>query len=83
MLSILYGRDKAITLAEVHVALMAKELQKSGAKKSDLLPESLNIKKFSKKKFKKKFEDAKPKVSTSKETRSCHYCKKPWHLKKE
>ena len=31
---ILYGRDKPITLGEVHAALMAKELQKGVARRS-------------------------------------------------
>ena len=79
----MYGRDKAITLAEVHTTLMSKELGKGAAKKSDMFPESLNIKKFSMKKFKQKYEDSKPEVFGLKETRSCHYCKKPGHFKKE
>ena len=81
--AILYGRDKAITLNEVHAALMAKELQKGASKVNDSHPESLNIKKFNKKKFKKKVEEAKVENSGAKETRSCHWCKKPGHLKKD
>ena len=52
-------------------------------KRSDPQPESLNIKKFHKKKFKKKMEDSKPEVSGAKETCSCHWCKKPGHLKND
>ena len=70
--AILYGRDKPITLSEVHAALMAKEFQKGATRRSEPQAESLNIKKFSKKKFKKKFEEPKSKTNGAKETRSCH-----------
>ena len=40
--AILYGRDKPITLAEVHSVLMAKELQKGMGRQEELqAPESL------------------------------------------
>ncbi|XP_041999943.1 uncharacterized protein LOC121749440 [Salvia splendens] len=66
-------QDKDITLNEVHDALMAKELQKGNSKLSDSQPESLNIKKFNKKKLKEKVEETKHEGSEVKETRSC-YC---------
>lgn len=78
-----HGREKTITLSEVKVALRAKKLQKTPSKASEAVAESLHIKKFKKHKFKKKFEDGKPSTSDSKETRSCHWCKKPGHLKKD
>ena len=79
----MYGRDKPITLAEVHAALMAKELQKGVVRHTDSQPESLNMKKFNKKKFRKTYEDSKPEVPGSKETHSCHWYKKPGHLKRD
>ena len=70
--AILYGRDKAITLAEVHSALMAKELQKGMGRQEELqAPESLTIKKFKGKKGAKK-EFPKSNSKDQKETRSCH-----------
>ena len=65
---------------------MAKELQRNTNKGSDLQgPEALNVKKFKKPKFKKKYEEN-SKASTSdtpKETISCNWCKKPGYLKKD
>ena len=76
-------KDKPITLSEVHAALMAKELQKGAIKHSKPQAESLNIKKFSKKKFKKKFDEPKAEAAGVKETRLCHWCKNPGHLKRD
>lgn len=46
--------------------------------------ESLSIKKFKGKKFNKKDAEGPKAASTDrKETRSCHWCKKPGHLKKD
>lgn len=70
--AILYGRDKQISLSEVTTPLMSKELQKGVVQRSEALPESLNIKKFGKKKFKKKSDDVNADSSGVKETRSCH-----------
>ena len=83
--AIIYGRDKSITYTEVYSALMAKELQKSTSKGTDVQAvEALNVKKFKKQKFKKKYDDPKASGSdTQKETRSCHWCKKPRYLKKD
>ena len=84
--AIIYGRDKPITYTEVYSALMAKELQKTNSKGTDVqAQEALNVKKFKKPKFKKKYEEnSKGSTSdTQKETRSCHWCKKPGHLKKD
>lgn len=83
--AIMYGRDKTITLSEVQSALRAKDLQKSGAGSGvEQLPESLNIKKFKGKKgFKKGYESSKPAANDEKEKRSCHWCKKPGHLKRD
>ena len=81
--AILYGRDKPITLAEVHSALMAKDLQRGMRRREDLhTPESLNIKKFKNKKWGKK-DYSKANSKDQKETRSCHWCKKPGHLKRD
>lgn len=57
--AILYGRDKVVTLAEFHAAFMAKELQKGATRRAESQPKSLNTKKFSNKKFKKKNGDSK------------------------
>lgn len=64
-------------------ALRAKKLQKGLTKSQEVILESLNIKKFKKQKFKKKPEEGKSAGSDQKETRSCHWCKKPGHLKKD
>lgn len=47
--AIMYGKDKQITLFEVHAALKAKELQKGATMRQESQLESLNIKKFRKK----------------------------------
>ncbi|KAL1536503.1 Retrovirus-related Pol polyprotein from transposon TNT 1-94 [Salvia divinorum] len=80
--AILYGRDKPITLAEVHSALMAKELQKVGRNQDSQVQESLNIKKFKNKKGGKK-DAPKQNSKDGNESRSCHWCKKPGHLKRD
>ena len=87
--AMLYGRETSITLEEVQSALKCKELQKEGSKATDSVAESLDIKGTKGKKgFKKKgtgqkqSKFQKPTQESEKETRSCHYCKKPGHLKK-
>lgn len=84
--AMLYGRENTITYDEVQVALKTKEINKVSVKPLDPASESLNIrandKKFSKKKGKGKFKSGKEKDEPAKETRSCHYCKKTGHLKK-
>ena len=82
--AIMYGREGTITLLEVQSALRAKEQQKGNAKGQEPISESLTIKKFkSKKSFKKDHEGPKGTSKDSKETRSCHWCKKPGHLKRD
>ena len=82
--AIMYGREKTITLLEVQSALRAKDLHKSNEKVQDPTSESLNVKKFKGKKFaKKNQESSKSSSNDQKETRSCHWCKKPGHLKKD
>lgn len=83
--AMLYGREASITLEEVQSALKAKEIQKESETKQSSAGESLNVKG---KQFKKKFkkggkEEKKPTQSDERETRKCHYCKKPGHLKKD
>ena len=83
--AMLYGREKAITLVEVQSALKSKDLQRSGGGQNDASAEILNVKKF-KNKFKPKAGGSKnsqdKEKGDKKETRSCHYCKKPGHIKK-
>ena len=86
--TMLYGREKTITLEEVQCALRSKELRKnsSGQESSSQV---LNVGKFKgkKKKFNpnggQKFQNQKQKEGEGKETRIFHYCKKPGHLKKD
>ncbi|KAL1543753.1 hypothetical protein AAHA92_20688 [Salvia divinorum] len=80
--AMVYGREKTITLAEVQSALRAKELQRGSSKPQEAVAESLHVKKLKKQKFKKKLEDPRP-APDQKETRSCHWCKKPDHIKKD
>lgn len=84
--AILLGRDSKVTYEEVHSALKMKEFQKAASKTIDPAAEGLNVKeelkKSGKKKFQKKQKPWKEKSGEEKETRSCHYCKKPGHLKK-
>ena len=88
--AMLYGRETSIILEEVQSALKSKELQKQGSKgHSDPMVESLVVKNAKGKKgFKKKGSGSKQPYpqkadqDQEKETRSCHYCKKPGHLKK-
>lgn len=82
----LYGRETTITLEEVQCALKAKELQKSSLKQ-DVRSQALTVGKFKKKKKKEGSGGQKQKTQKGsengrKETRTCHYCKKPGHLKK-
>ena len=82
--AILYGREKTITLLEVQSAMRSKELQKGDSKLGDSTSESLNVKKFKgKRQFKKPNDNLKASSSDQKETRSCHWCKKPGHLKRD
>ena len=82
--AILYGREKTVTLLEVQSALRSKELQKGEMRIEDSVSESLNVKKFKgKKPYKKVNEVSKNVPSDQKETRSCHWCKKPDHIKKD
>ena len=84
--AILLGRDSKVTYEEVHSALKMKEFQKATTKTIDPAAESLNVKedsmKSGKKKSQKKQKPWKEKGGEEKETRSCHYCKKPGNLKK-
>ena len=82
--AMLLGRGSKITYEEVHSALKLKDSQRTTTKSSDLLAESLYMKHSEKKGKKKKFQkkQEKDKNEGGKETRSCHYCKKPGHLKK-
>lgn len=71
-------------MLEVQTALRVKELQKGELKAPDNGAESLNVKKYKgKKTFKKPQESSKNTSSGQKETRSCHWCKKLGHLKKD
>ena len=82
--AMLLGRDSKISYEEVYSVLKLKEVQKTNSKTPDVLAESLNVKAEFKKNGKKKMQK-KPlndKRGYGKETRSCHYCKKPDHLKK-
>lgn len=82
--AIMYGREGTIALAEVESALRVKEMQKGVNKTQDSSVESLNVKKFRGKKGSKKDRDVfKPSSIDQKETRSCHWCKKPGHLKRD
>lgn len=82
--AILFGREGTVTLLEVQSALRAKKLHRNGEKAQESIPESLNIKKFKgKKPFKKDKETPKQRNGDQRETRSCHWCKKPRHLKKD
>ena len=76
--TMLYGREKTISLVEVQSALKSKDLQRSGATPSSA--EVLNVKKY-KGKFKPKGGGSKNSQDKEKwdkkETHSCHYCKKP------
>lgn len=82
--AILYGRDSSLTYEEVLSALKAKEFQRSSINKtSDQSSEALNVKSGEKKAGKKKWQKkGKSEKKDENETRSCHYCKKPGHLKK-
>lgn len=90
--AMLYGRDNTITLEEVESALKSKELQRQNEGKQEASSgESLNVKQklikggFQKKNTQdfKKSSKEKGKGADGKETRKCHYCKKPGHLKKD
>ena len=82
--AIMFGREGTITLLEVQTALRAKELQRAAGRGLEQVPESLNIKMFKgKKNFKKDRDDSKSATKDHKETRSCHWCKKPGHLKRD
>ena len=80
-----YGRDKPITLLEVQTALKTKEFQRQCTFQSSSTTEDLNVKKYKGKgKNKSGFykEQQESEKGQKKETRSCHYCKKPGHIKK-
>lgn len=81
---ILFGMEGTVTLQQVQSALRSKELQRNADTANGPTPESLSIKKFKAKKgFKKDKEALKSGGSEQKETRACHWCKKPGHLKKD
>lgn len=82
--AMLLGRESKISYEEVHSALKLKYSQKSALQLPDPGTESLYLKKNDKKESNKKFQKKqdKEKSESGKETRSCHYCKKPGHLKK-
>ena len=82
--AMLLGRESKISYEQVYSALKLKEIQKINSKPVDVPAESLNIKADFKKNGKKKSQKKtwKDKGTDGKETRSCHYCKKPGHLKK-
>ena len=85
--AILLGRDSKVTYEEVYSALKLKEIQKSRSKSVDAAAEVLSVKadskKVGKKKSQKKQQPWKEKQGEGKETRSCHHCKKPDHIKKD
>ena len=85
--AMLFGRQNSITFEEVQSALKAKEFQKNSAKSVDLTAESLSVsandKQQLKKKGPKKQKQKQGKKEVGKESRSCHWCKKPGHLKKD
>ena len=86
--AMLYGRERTITLEEVQSALKTKDLQKTSWGRQEPKAEALNINKFKGAKSKKSKQHGKKQSFQKdqdhgeKETRSCHYCKKPGHLKK-
>ena len=80
--AMLLGRESKIGYEEVHSALKLKDFQRAIVKQPDPAAESLYIKNNGKKGPKKKFTQERDKSEGGKETRSCHYCKKPGHLKK-
>lgn len=71
-----------ITLEEVQCVLRSKELQKSSTSSHEVGGQALNV---GKAKGKKKFfgQNKKQKPDNQKETRSCHYCKKSGHIKRD
>ena len=85
--AMLYGREKSITFVEVQSALKTKEFQKSNGGQ-EVATEVLNVKKSKQSSTKGKNVFPKPQPHKGKEkfegkeTRSCHYCKKPGHIKK-
>lgn len=83
--AMLYGRENTITLEEVQCALRSRELRKaSSVQESNNQALSINKPKGKKKKFNAPYKAQNQKKEvTGKETRSCHYCKKPGHLKKD
>ncbi|KAL1565167.1 E3 ubiquitin-protein ligase upl4 [Salvia divinorum] len=85
--AMLFGRENTISFDEVQSALKAKEFQRSNCKFTDASAESLSLsaddKAPSKKKGSKKPKWQKGKKDDPRETRSCHWCKKPGHLKKD
>lgn len=91
--AMLYGRDNTISLEEVESAFKSKELQRQNEGKHEASTrESLNVKQKQemkggyKKKNSQEFKRSgkeKGKGVEEKETRKCHYCKKPGHLKKD
>lgn len=83
--AILLGRDSKVTYEEVYSALKLKEIQRSNSKSSDTAAEVLNVNNDVNKNGKKKGQKKpwKEKSGEGKETRSCHHCKKPGHLKKD
>ena len=80
----LLGRESKISYEEVDSALKLKDSQRSATKQAEPTAESLFLKNGEKKNSKKKFQKKqdKEKSDGGKETRSCHYCKKPGPLKK-
>ncbi|KAL1535775.1 Retrovirus-related Pol polyprotein from transposon TNT 1-94 [Salvia divinorum] len=81
----LLGRESKISYEEVYSALKLRNSQKSTAKPLDPAAESLYLKnggKGLKKKYQKGQEKSGQGPEGRKETRSCHYCGKPGHLKK-
>lgn len=85
----IYGREHTITLDEVLTAIKTKESQRSSELPESSRGESLNVKsKFGNYRSKKAGESDKPKfqkswkTNESKESRTCHHCKKVGHIKK-
>lgn len=87
--TLLFGRTGTITLEEVQNMIQTKELQKHNHGERENQAESLNVKKFKQQKNKKAAFDPKignkfqKKDQEEKETRKCHHCKIPGHLKKD
>lgn len=82
--TMLLGRKSKISYEEVHSALKLKDSKSTAVKQPYPADESLYLKNNEKKRSRRKFQNKQEneKSEAGKETRSCHYCKKPAHLKK-